>query len=350
MASKVPDDKSSPIDVPTYFEDGIDPTKSQYYEILFPNGEIKHFHQNVYSLKCKGCGRSFKSNSILKHIFGTRLTTTCMDKHSEEDITCLRLKAKNMSAYKKSLHTDKYKEKNRDKVRLYNAAYYDKNKDRIKKMMANHYKENMAAYAEKNRQYREEEKQLKDEEDREWFNDFKYRIEHEHWISNRLSKQYLHSMLHKVAVVLHSDEGFTYKEAYGKLKHLRKKIDDLYNKHEFAINEATMKAKAIQFEKCNRARDFGTSCPRDCPKIVCENDVREAYKDLKFVKKLGLFEVWMNLQRELRFGIQDIIGYDILLITKNQCSPTMNCYLYKNYRSYEATGVFTYEEKFVYFL
>ena len=82
-------------------------------------------------------------------------------------------------------------------------------------------------------------------------------------------------------------------------------------------------------------------CPEDCPREVCQNDVEAAYKDLKEPvtwKKLHLFQDWMTLENAIRFGIEEIIGYDIK--TGGQCRVLMNCTLYRNIYEFQAFEYF----------
>ena len=90
-----------------------------------PNEEEVETHPKVSSIVCKGCKKSFKSNSILKHLNQTK--KKCLLKYSKSEIANMKNQSRIHSKFKEK----QWRIKNKDKIKETNRNYFHENMDEI---------------------------------------------------------------------------------------------------------------------------------------------------------------------------------------------------------------------------
>ena len=78
-------------------------------------------------VECKGCQKTFKSNSIQKHLYQTK--KNCLKQYSQSEINLLKEQSKKFSAYKEK----QWKNENKSHIAETYSRYYQTNKEEILK-------------------------------------------------------------------------------------------------------------------------------------------------------------------------------------------------------------------------
>ena len=90
----------------------------------------KEVQNEAVPVDCKWCKKTFKSNSILKHL--TQTKKKCLSKYSENEIALMKDQSKKLSKIKEK----QWKNKNENHIIETSSKYYQKNKEQIRKKRA----------------------------------------------------------------------------------------------------------------------------------------------------------------------------------------------------------------------
>lgn len=229
----------------------------------------------VTSVNCKGCKKSFKSNSIQKHLNQTK--KNCLSHYSQGDLKFLKEQSKKHSTYKEKL----WKQQNKSRIAETSSnCYHEKKKE--KKLEQQH-----SLIQEQKNFYKND------------FNDF-INSNHKKAISSNIQsnnyyQSYYSKEFKKIQKYLISEEEKT--EMQENVKRFKKEIQTLYQTINNLIYNTRTKANALK-EK----QDW--------------EDVSKIYLTLIpnfFKNEIPVFSVWKKLHHDLEIELKAIWKFQINL-------------------------------------
>ena len=81
----------------------------------------------IISIKCKGCLKDFRSNTILKHLTKS-ITKKCIECYNDEDIASLKANSIELSKAKAEI----WQTKNKEQIKQRKANWYKENQDDVR--------------------------------------------------------------------------------------------------------------------------------------------------------------------------------------------------------------------------